>query len=241
MADPTGATPQSRVYATVYSPSFLSMFYDFYVLRFNMRYMWGCPTDSVLLPFFSENFSRRHLDCGVATGFFPAVALSRPFRAQSTQHLTLLDINANSLVAAHNRVLAHSTGTEIKCVKADVTAPLPKALKGERFETISMFNLFHCVPGPNKLDAIGIFKELLTDDGVLTGCTVLGRKHATGWLSRLYVRYFNHAGFFNNLDDNEEDIRAVLEQEFKEVETWVIGMMMLFRARKPRRTVDELL
>ncbi|KAF7563940.1 hypothetical protein G7046_g190 [Stylonectria norvegica] len=226
-----------RTYATVYSRSFLSVFYDQYVLGFNMRFIWGCPTGSVLLPFFSENFSRNHLDCGVATGYFPAAALERPFRTHSKQHLTLLDLNPNPLRAAQNRVLSRTTATEIQCIEADVTEPPTKALQDSRFDSISMFNLFHCMPGGTaKLRAIETFKELLSDDGVLAGCTVLGPTQSTSWITTLYLRWYNWWGVFNNWDDRREDFEEALEQAFDDVETCVVGVTLLFRARKPRRT-----
>lgn len=229
-------------YKTVYSPSFLTLFYDRYVLGFNMRYMWGCPTDDVLLPFFSENFSRNHLDVGVATGYFPAAALSRPFRANSKQRLTLVDLTAPPLNATEARVLSVASATEVSCVEADVTKPPPEELLGERFDSISMFNLLHCMPGGRgKLRAFGTYKELLSGDGVLSGCTVLGPGESTGFLTRFYLRWYNKWwGVFNNWDDNEEDIREALEQEFEEVETWVIGNTMLFRAKKPREALPDV-
>ncbi|KAI1085555.1 methyltransferase domain-containing protein [Whalleya microplaca] len=236
MAETSKPTEQ-RLYARVYSPTFLTRFYDFYVLRFNLRYIWRCPVDSVLLPFFSENFSRRHLDIGVATGWFPATALSRPFRAQAKHELTLVDLNPNPLYAAKSRVLSNSANTTVQCVTADVTAPLPEALQGAQFDSISMFNLFHCIPGPEKLRAFSIYKHLLADGGVLTGCTVLGGKHATNWLNWLYVKAYNRIGIFHNWDDNKDDFQNALEREFEEVETVVVGMLLLFRAQKPRRDI----
>ncbi|KAL8284451.1 hypothetical protein RB597_001816 [Gaeumannomyces tritici] len=258
---------QGRVYASVYTPSFLSMIYDYLVLRFNMRYMWGCPTDEVLLPFFAEGMSRRHLDVGVATGFLPAAALTRVFRKTAAQHLTLLDINPNPLVAAAARVRAVAgVRTDVRTVEADVTAPLPAPLlemaEGSSsssssgvlvkhhhtdspntnssspllYDSISMFNLFHCVPGwPSKLVALRTYKRVLEPTrGVLYGCTVLGETAATGWLSRWYVRLYNRLGVFNNLHDDREGFELALGREFEEFETWVVGMTLLFRATRPR-------
>ncbi|TQN64781.1 Methyltransferase ctvB [Colletotrichum shisoi] len=240
MAD-LGADPNAA-YGAVYSPSFLTLFYDKYVLGFNMKYIWKCSTNDVLLPFFAENFSRNHLDCGVATGWFPAAALARPFRADSKQRLTLLDLTANPLRAAKARVLAVATNTDVRCVEADVTEPPPKQLLGERFDSISMFNLFHCMPGGRaKLRALGMYKELLSDDGVLSGCTVLGPNDSTGWLTRLQLRWYNKWwGIFHNWDDEKDHVKDALDHEFEEVETWVIGQLMLFRARKPRKPLLDV-
>ncbi|GKT43547.1 methyltransferase ctvB [Colletotrichum spaethianum] len=240
MAD-LGADPNAA-YGAVYSPSFLTLFYDKYVLGFNMKYVWKCSTEDILLPFFAENFSRNHLDCGVATGWFPAAALARPFRKNSKQRLALLDLTANPLKAATARIDSVATNTEVLCVEADVTEPPPKQLLGERFDSISMFNLFHCMPGEKaKLRAFGMYKELLTENGVLAGCTVLGPNESTSWLTKFQLRWYNKWwGVFNNWDDKKEDIQEALDQEFEEVETWVIGQVMLFRAKKPRKALLDV-
>ena len=234
--------PEGEVYANIYTRTWVSIVYDYYALGFNMKYAWGVSTKKVLEPFFNENFSRKHLDCGVATGYFPAVALARPFRADSKQHITLFDINPHTLRAAQSRILSVTSATEVQCVEGDATEPPLEVLKGVKYDSISMFNLFHCIPGgTGKLRAFATFKELLSDDGVLTGCTVLGAKHAANWFTKLYLRWYNWWQVLNNWDDNRDDFVDALEQAFEEVETWVIGTTLLFRARKPRKTNGELL
>lgn len=227
-----------RFYKGVYSRSFLARIYDHYVLGFNMKYAWGCAADSVLLPFFADNFSHRHMDIGVATGWFPATVLGRPIRKQEKHQLTLVDFNETSLNATRARVLAVAPHTAVDCVQADITAPLPERLQGasKKYDTITMFNLFHCVPGGlDKFRAFSTYKELLSDDGAIAGCTVLGHKQARGFLSRLYLKSYNYLDIFNNWEDESEVIVKILEQEFEQVEIEIVGMMLLFKASKPRR------
>lgn len=236
MAEPAAIDHGS--YATIYTPSVLSIWYDAIVIGFNLKYVWSCPTSSILLPFFAEHFSHNHLDCGVATGYFPAHALNTIWRRNSQQSLVLLDINRNSLLAAKRRVQAVSPATDIMCIEADVTNPAPPdELSSRTFDSISMFNLFHCVPGgKGKLKAIGTFAERLSNHGVLVGCTVLGAKHSTSWWRTLYLRWYNfRLRVFNNWDDESSDIEEALREHFVEVETWVVGMVLLFRAKKPKR------
>ncbi|KAI0460548.1 methyltransferase domain-containing protein [Xylaria acuta] len=233
-AGQTGQMP--GLYATIYTPTFLSIIYDVVVLRFNLRYMWRCRTDTVLEPFFAENFSRRHLDIGVATGYFLAKALSRPFRAQAKHSIALVDLNPNPLNAAKARILSKAPNATVETVVADVTEPPPKALQDSAFDSISMFNLFHCIPGEDKLRALSTYKDLLADGGVLTGCTVLGGSHATNWFNYLYVKLYNRLGIFHNWDDKKEDFERALKENFEEVETTLVGMTLLFRVTKPRRS-----
>ncbi|KAI1743904.1 methyltransferase domain-containing protein [Xylaria scruposa] len=230
----TSQTP--GLYASIYTPTVLSIVYDVVVLRFNLRYMWRCRTDTVLEPFFAENFSRNHLDIGVATGYFLAKALSRPFRTHVKHSITLVDLNPNPLNAARARILSEAPNATVETVVADVTEPPPKALQHSVFDSISMFNLFHCIPGNEKLRAFSIYKDLLADGGVLTGCTVLGAGHATNWFNYLYVKLYNRLGIFHNWDDKKEDFERALKENFEEVETTLVGMTLLFRVTKPRRS-----
>lgn len=232
-------------YATVYTRSALSVWYDVYVLGFNMSCIWGCPTTSVLLPFFSEHFSRNHLDCGVATGYMPAAAMTRFWRRHSRHRLALLDLNPNPLRAAKARVESVATDAEVECFEADVTAPPSKELATRRFDSVSLFNLFHCMPGgKDKFKAFGTMAQLVSDDGVLVGSTVLGIKHTewNQWLTRFYLKWYNDWwGVFKNWDDTREDVETALTEHFEEVETWKVGIMLLFRARRPRRGASATL
>ncbi|KAI1392729.1 methyltransferase [Hypoxylon trugodes] len=227
-------TKQTDFSVSFYSRPILSIYH--YIILFNFTYMWKCSLMSVVFPFFSENFSENHLDCGVADGYFPLSTLQRPYRDQKKQRLTLLDANANALQVAKAHVLSGSPATEIRTIEADVTAPLVQELKGVKFDSISMFNLFHCIPGGSgKWRAFGIFKEVLSDDGVLTGCTVLGERHAPSSLPWWYNALYNRIGIFHNWDDTKSDVESALKKEFAEVDTWLVGMTLLFKARKPRK------
>jgi ubiquinone/menaquinone biosynthesis C-methylase UbiE len=226
----TKAKPPKQ--ALVYSNTKLFL-YDWGVLGFNMALIWECPTTSVQLPLFRDNFSKRHLDIGVATGYFPAVTLTHTPRED--QHITLLDREQTSLEAAQNRILRTATVTDVVTVKADILEPLPQQLHGVKFDSISMYNLFHCVPGKEKVVALATYREVLADDGVLTGCAILGQEHASSWFTRLYLKAYGWLGWFNNWDDREEDFVSALNDNFEEVETWKHGMVLLFKVGRPRR------
>ncbi|KAI0391385.1 methyltransferase domain-containing protein [Xylariaceae sp. FL0594] len=247
--------------AGIYTKFLLSSLYEVGVLNINFGLVWGCSAHSVLLPFFSRNMSRRrHLDCGVGTGFFLTHTLEalgadddrdrdRDWEGDDDAppiSITLLDLNPNCLDTAAKSIQAAAAAaarkTRIECVVADIRSPIPPALLsppgagGKRFDSISMFNLFHCVPGGRaKFDAIRIYKALLADDGVLTGSTILGRRHATGWFAPAYLTLYNWLGIFSNLDDTQADVAAVLEEEFTDAKTWTQGMVLMFRGKGPRR------
>ena len=52
------------------------------------------------------------------------------------------------------------------------------------------------------------------------------------------MRLYNWKGILGNADDSPEVFVKALEDEFEEVETHVVGVVLLFRARKPRLALD---
>ncbi|KAI1397354.1 hypothetical protein F4819DRAFT_472395, partial [Hypoxylon fuscum] len=104
-----------------------------------------------------------------------------------------------------------------------------------------MFNLFHCVPGgASKFPAFGTYTQLLADGGVLAGCTILEEKYASRWVSKWMLKKMNHMGILNNLEDNEGNARRALENQFEGVETWLVGMVLLSSACKPRQEILQV-
>lgn len=131
--------------AAIYSPLLLKM-YDALVLGLSNRYAWQCSTDAVLLPFFQQHLSANHLDIGVGSGYFLAHSTFAP-----QQKLTLLDLNRNSLQAAS----AHIAHVQPVLIQEDILNS-SGALGQQKFDSISLFYLLHCLPGDmeQKADAV---------------------------------------------------------------------------------------
>ncbi|KAK3348416.1 hypothetical protein B0H65DRAFT_175154 [Neurospora tetraspora] len=108
--------------ASVYSKPLMLTTYDKYVLGFSMTYLWRCPSSTILVPFFRENFrAEKHLDIGVGTGFFVGDALAERLAkdeyfmplerdpdsklVQPKIEITLMDLNGMALEKAKERVL----------------------------------------------------------------------------------------------------------------------------------------
>ncbi|KAI0547242.1 hypothetical protein F4679DRAFT_555255 [Xylaria curta] len=177
MVTPTGG--KVALGSVFYTPFFLKL-YEKYVLGYNFPILWGCDPENILAPHFIQGFTSRHLDCGVADGYFLHRTLEElDVVARSECRLTLIDLNVNSLATAQRRILGILNGnTSIRCVNRDITAPLPDELVGSSFTSISLFNLFPCVPGDVvKWQAITTYTQVLADDGFLTECTVLGKDY----------------------------------------------------------------
>ena len=215
-------TDSSAAGAAVYSPLTLAL-YDAWVLGISNRYAWRCPTDEVLLPFFRANTRANHLDIGVGTGYYLAKANLSP----GTQ-ITLMDLNPSSLAAAKRRIGRPGTRT----LQHDVMAPIPN---GERFDSISLFYLLHCLPGP--LDAkAAIFAHLkhnLAAGGVVFGATILGDEGGHNGFGRKLMAVYNKKGIFGNSHDTQAGFEAHLRTHFSDVTLKREGVVLLFRAAQP--------
>ncbi|KAK1781444.1 hypothetical protein QBC45DRAFT_370158 [Copromyces sp. CBS 386.78] len=240
---PSAPKVKTKPGASIYSKPLMLTTYDKYVLGFSMTYLWRCPSSTILVPFFRQNFrAEKHLDIGVGTGFFVADALAErlakdedlmalerdPDRklVQPKIDITLMDLNGKALETARMRVMGvinHSrfkgesgkgkngkdskTGPKanvaitVTTIQADVlddpdsgsSAPGGPSISRHSFKSVSMFNLLHCLPYPPapephgghhgqaiKNRAFRLAAECLADDGVLAGCTILGRKYISG-------------------------------------------------------------
>lgn len=206
--------------------SFLLWIYDFFILKVITSLMWRCPTSKITLPFFRANVTSRHLDIGVGTGYFTTNG-----NIPSEGQLTLCDLNSNCLKMAEGRL--GRLDVECRLLEHDVLEPLPKAVG--KFDSISMLYLLHCLPRPSSRKA-AIFSHLkhnLAPNGTMFGATVIGeRRYHTG-LSFWWLGRANRKGFMDNLEDNEQEFTQSLRENFRDVETQVVGAVFLFKASEP--------
>jgi len=198
------------------------------------------------------------------------------------QQITLWDLSTTAKMRTKHRIHAVCPSAHVQLVEADcLTEPSDGQLAGnQKFDSISAFNLLHCIPllAPEK--ATGLFataRRRLSSNGVFIGCTVLGevrrtktipsstsidsvgvapgasqdggqgvghgdgradpKFNALGWL---LMWAYNRVGIFTNWTDGPDDFTLALEREFESVETWIIGRMLVFRARKPRTGCKRL-
>jgi ubiquinone/menaquinone biosynthesis C-methylase UbiE len=66
--------------------------YDLAVLQFSNSFVWQCSSH-VLLDFYNQHISDKHLDIGVGTGYF----LDRCRFPSTTPEIALFDLNPHSL------------------------------------------------------------------------------------------------------------------------------------------------
>lgn len=214
----------SEAGAAVYSPLTLKL-YDAWVLGISNRFAWQCPTREVLQPFFDRNVGAQHLDVGVGTGYYLANA-----NLPDTTHVTLLDLNPNSLRAAQQRFGRADT----QILQHDVFKPLD-ASQHQRYDSISLFYLLHCLPGsmPEKAAVFANLKPCLKPGGVLFGATILGDAAGHNGFGRKLMAAYNKKGIFGNRSDTVADLRLALEQHFAQVSIEVVGKVALFSGKSP--------
>lgn len=208
--------------AAVYSKPALSL-YDLYVLGFSNTFAWQCPS-RLILDFYNEHISGRHLDVGVGTGYF----LDKCKFPIPHPTIALADLNANSLRFTAKRLQRYHPTTHL----ANVLQQL--RLEPANFDSIAINFLLHCLPGHllSKGSVFGNLKPLLNPDGgVIFGTTVLGTGVKRNFLAKGLMRAYNSIRIFCNSEDNASDLEYVLKDEFRDYSIHVAGCVAFFMGR----------
>jgi len=197
-------------------------FYDLSALQINCRFIWKC-SPPVLLAHYNEYVTGNHIDVGVGTGYF----LSHCRFPGPTPRLALMDLNANSLDVTAKRVAHYNP----RLYQHDVLTPI--SFDEERFDSLGMMNLLHCLPG-NMASKAAVFdhiKVLLNPGAVLFGSTILGSGVQHSSLGTRILHYCNAKGYLSILDDDAGGLEKSLKSHFDESTVKIQGRMALFSAR----------
>lgn len=217
--------PRVRAGQAVYTRRSLRL-YDLVVLTLSNRWIWRCPTPR-LLEQYDAYVTDRHLDAGVATGWY----VDRCRFPSASPQIVLLDLNAECLARAASRLARFRPET----VRANLFEPLPL---GERtFDSISLTWVLHCLPGtiPEKAVVLDRLARHLAPGGTLFGATLLGRGVRRGRLAAKLMSVYDEKGIMNVSGDSLDDLRAALHDRFEDVALETVGCGALFRGRRPRR------
>ncbi|AXF75922.1 class I SAM-dependent methyltransferase [Erwinia tracheiphila] len=206
----------------VYTPLTLKL-YDWWVLSISNRFVWRCPTEQILLPHFQRYLATNHLDIGVGTGYYPAQS------SDLLKKITLLDLNSFSLHSAAQRI---GTARLTESIRHDVFVPFPAEM-ADRYDSVSIFYLLHCLPGDMALKAkvLENIKSAVTQNGTVYGATILGRGVEHNTFGRRLMTVYNKKGIFSNQSDSLPDLKAALQRHFREVDIQLHGTVALFAVR----------
>ncbi|MCA8990862.1 MAG: methyltransferase domain-containing protein [Planctomycetaceae bacterium] len=200
----------------------LLKWYDFIVLQVSNRWIWKCPTTK-LLAWYNQHVTANHLDVGVGSGYFPDHCM---FPADSPR-VALMDLNQTALDYAAKRIARYAPATYQRNVLEPVAFP------DEKFDSIAVNYLLHCVPGTmvSKAVVFDSLKPLLNPGGVLFGATLLQGGVKRGLLARCLMSHYNRKGIFCNEQDNLADLEAALKDRFQDVTIEIVGAVALFSGR----------
>ena len=165
----TVTTEQVEAGQAIYTKQALAA-YDFVVLGVSNRFLWKCPTQR-LVHHYNKHVTANHLDVGVGTGYF----LDRCRFPSPTPRVGLMDLNPDTLEFASQRIRRYKPETYRRNVLESIS------LDAERFDSIGINYLLHCVPGSieSKSVVFDHLKALMNPNAVLFGSTLLqGRRPA---------------------------------------------------------------
>ncbi|MFD3596352.1 methyltransferase domain-containing protein [Nocardia sp. NPDC058640] len=185
-----------------------------------------------MLDLYNQHLGHRHLEVGPGSGWYLAnTTAMQPGPA----HITLMDLNPTPLSFTARRIEAADRVVESVC--GSVLDAVP-AEAGTGYESVGINFVLHCVPGnfAEKGVAFRHLANILGDEGVLFGSTILGRRRTPRTLfGRALTAVYGRVGAFNNRDDDRDELEDALKEAFGEYSITDVGDVTLFTARRPRR------
>jgi ubiquinone/menaquinone biosynthesis C-methylase UbiE len=206
----------------IYSRRILNV-YDVIVHGVSNPLIWKCPTGR-LIEHYNQHVSANHLDVGVGTGYL----LDKCRFPVPSPRVGLMDLNSNTLDYASKRIARYPTETW----QRNILAPIP--FDGEKFDSIGLSYLLHCIPGDIESKAVAFdhLTELLNPGGVLFGATLLHEGVERNWFARRLMAFYNKKGVFANREDSLEGLQQAIESRFSDITLDVIGCAALFAVKK---------
>lgn len=201
--------------------------YDLAILGYFSRLAWRCPARRIVAHY-DAHVSANHLDVGVGTGYF--LDRCRYPVTPAGPRLALLDVNTTCLDVAARRVARF----EPELIEANVLEPI--AHEGERFDSVGLNYVLHCLPGTmaTKAAAIDHLVALANPGATLFGATLLHDGVHRSWFARALMARNNAHGIFSNADDSLDALRDALTTRLDDVTVDVVGCVGVFAGRTPQ-------
>ena len=201
-----------------YTPGTLRI-YDLYVLGFNNRFVWRCPTYK-LRALFARLATPRHCDIGVGSGYF----LKHQQAKAPFERLHLVDASAATI----ERVRRMLPDPAITSDCTDVSKGMSEI--PEPVTSVSLNYLFHCMAGPvdNKEAVLAGLKNIAVPGAAVFGSTIVNDPKYQGRLARRVLAAFNKKGIFDTSDDSAENICKMLNRHMDKVHTTMCGSVLIF-------------
>jgi len=196
--------------------------YDLVVLGVSNHWIWKCPT-ARLLAHYNQYVTANHLDVRDGSGYF----LDRCTFPTDAPRVALMDFNEHALEYAARRIAR----LEPEIYRHNMLEPI--ALLADKFDSIAMNYLLHCLPGTieSKSVVFDHLRGLLNSGGVLFGATLLQGGVRRSWTARRLMAAYSRRGIFSNTNDNLDGLTRALRNRFANVTIDIVGCAALFAGR----------
>jgi len=111
-------------------------------------------------------------------------------------------------------------------------------IDAERFDSIGVNYVLHCVPGSTRGKAVVFenLKALANPSACVFRATLLHGGVRRNWMARRVMARNNRHGIFSNTDDGLEGLEWALAQHLTDTEVRVVGCVGVFSGRVPELT-----
>lgn len=223
--------PSSLRASRIYKGLLLKI-YDGFVVYYSNHWMWDYPRLRQL-DFYNRYATAHHAEVGLATTWY----LENFRKRYNSYDFTLIDLSADALSYAQDRLEHGPIRSVIKSLSTIHTDILENIPTDKKFNSVGLNFVIHCLPGTieSKTRAIANIADILTDDGVLFGTTLLGQPAQSHINAKVVNKLYNRLGVFSNTTDTHEGLKNILEQHFHEVSIDEHWSGAGFVARRPKR------
>ncbi len=206
----------------VYTPIMLKL-YDLWVLDISNTWIWRC-SKHIQLQQFNQLITANHLDIGVGTGYY-----LKQCKLPSQAKLSLMDLNPNCLEATKTLLQEYTPNAYLH----DIFKPMDSL--HDKFDSVSMNYLLHCLPGNMKAKstAIETATSMLIPGGTLFGATILSDANLHTKVSKRLCAFYNKKGIFSNQEDTQKALKRALAEHLTDIEISVVGCVALFKGSCP--------
>jgi hypothetical protein len=197
--------------------------YNWYVLGFNNRFVWRCPTPK-LVDLFLKHSTEHHCDIGVGTGFF----LKKTHQKKPFKSLHLID-GSQDCVSWTASLFPH----------LQITSQTVDVLEGNFLKTqpaptsISLNYLIHCLHGDlnKKQKLFDNIREIALPGTIVFGSTIAGEGAPHNALARFTQKQFNLKRIFDTSHDSVSAISKWLDQNLSDLNIEPCGSVILFSGK----------
>lgn len=209
--------------------AFSKNFYDTVMTQKNIftklyAYLFWSGTDDRkvaerILSRIPDDFHGKILDIPAGT----AVLTEHKWRSLKHAEITCLDYSMDMLKQAEQRL---SDCPHIKFVQGDAAN---LSMTDEIYDLVISMNGFHAFSAKQK--AFSEMQRVLKPDGVFTGCFYIRGK--SGMTDFMVNQVLSRKGWFTPPFQTEEEVRNMLNKNYRHAEIETDGSILIFHCRKP--------